>query len=408
MRLTRSAPLPNTYAGYALALDFKRGIYRDGGGLKSGLSNVAGYSYTRSGVKGDIDGSGVKVQQFAANVPAVLGGVGYYSETAVTNLFQYSQDLSQSSVWSTSPLGAGAAAVVTPNYATAPDGTQTASRVQLSLNGGTTSGDHSAISQAANFTATLSYTMSMWLKSNTGTNQTLVPFVINGQSWGTITVTPQWQRFVFTQPASSTVTSASGIRIRGTFTPDTADVLIWGAQLVQASIPGPYAPTTGSTAFVGTDTLAYTTPIAADQDFVFVAIANFGAVNASDCIIANMVDGIGNNYIALGRNGGSNIVQLTTNVGGTLAGYSIPGAVTGRNVIVGRRRAGAWTCGVKKSDGTVTLGAETAAATFPASLTKLEVGLRNSGSNLNAPVEVTGVQIGTLSDAQLTALLQAA
>jgi hypothetical protein len=89
MRLRRSQFLASAasspYASYALALDFKSGSYWQGGSKAATLAAIPGYSFTRTGGVAAVDGSGA-VQSFAANVPAIISGVGYETAGTATNL----------------------------------------------------------------------------------------------------------------------------------------------------------------------------------------------------------------------------------------------------------------------------------------------------------------------------------
>lgn len=171
--------------------------------------------------------------------PNTLAAKGLLIEEARTNLALYSQQFDDVS-WAKQNFGVASAPVVTSNAAIAPDGTTTADRVQFALNGGGTSSDLSQLLQTLTYTAA-SHTGSIWLRSNTGANQTVLLMVENTQA-ATLTVTPQWQRFSATK---TTVSGSSnfGLRIRGTFTPDTADILVWGAQLEAGAFATSYIPT---------------------------------------------------------------------------------------------------------------------------------------------------------------------
>lgn len=85
---TRSIPglwTENPYSGYALALDFDDADYWVSGTNYATLSSVPGYAYTRTGDKGEVNASG-GIDSFAANVPGVVPGVGYWSRQSLTNL----------------------------------------------------------------------------------------------------------------------------------------------------------------------------------------------------------------------------------------------------------------------------------------------------------------------------------
>jgi hypothetical protein len=123
----------------------------------------------------------------------------------------------------------------TANYATAPNGTMTATRIQNS--GGTTVQwtyqDINLINGG---------TISMYVKRNGSTNQTFRLFGNNGaENSANFTATSEWQRFEFAiLPSGSTkpqgiTTDSSG---------NAADILVWGGQLNIGSTAKPYFPTT--------------------------------------------------------------------------------------------------------------------------------------------------------------------
>jgi len=156
---------------------------------------------------------------------------GLLVEAAATNLVLQSQALG-TTPWVLFSSGTASTAVVTNNFGTAPDGTMTATRIQLSLNGGTTSGDRATVTQNITIANAVQYTRSAWIRSLGGN--------VNC-SWGSdliasnqpLAVTSQWQRFQFTGTSSGTASNAL-IQLRGGQSPvnaDAADILVWGEQL---------------------------------------------------------------------------------------------------------------------------------------------------------------------------------
>jgi hypothetical protein len=165
---------------------------------------------------------------------------------AEENLLLQSQTL-KITPWSNSISGTGVVPVVTANDGVAPDGTTTAERIQFSLNGGTASGDISRWRQSVATTSGLPYVLSFYLKSYDGVSTYDIHLVgADGATGSTITVTGTWTRFTVTANGTGgSVLFALGLR--GAQSPansDTADLLVWGAQLEQRSSVTAYTPTT--------------------------------------------------------------------------------------------------------------------------------------------------------------------
>lgn len=97
-----------------------------------------------------------------------------------------------SASWASTVGGTGVGGYTkTPNYNTAPDGTQTACRVQLTIGAGTTAGDYCGMYQ--NLGASYAgQTGTWWIKSNTTT-------AIIGFGASQKTITTAWQQFTITQ-----------------------------------------------------------------------------------------------------------------------------------------------------------------------------------------------------------------
>jgi hypothetical protein len=151
-----------------------------------------------------------------------------------TNLLLWSDGLS--TTWG------GSFSTLTANYASAPDGAFTASRL-VGTNATTWFWNNTA------FTPTIgtTYTISCWVKRTGAVNQTFRLFFAGNNVSADLTATDQWQRFTFTTSASATLASHGIARDSAN---NGADILVWGAQLVQGSVPGDYQVTTSAAAAV--------------------------------------------------------------------------------------------------------------------------------------------------------------
>lgn len=154
------------------------------------------------------------------------------------NILSYTNEFDLSP-WTATSAAAGSNPVVSRYYAEAPDGSLSASRVQFNLNGGNTLSDQSQLGRTLTYINGEEYVFSVWLKSNTGADQTILLFNYNNQADEAAVVTSEWQRFSVTKTALGT-SSLCGLRARGTLTDDAPDLLVWGAQLEFGSDPTEY------------------------------------------------------------------------------------------------------------------------------------------------------------------------
>jgi hypothetical protein len=154
------------------------------------------------------------------------------------NLLTYSEQF-DNAYWQKLNGGIGSIPTVTANTATSPDGTLTADRIQLSLNGGTSGSDISYINANVSTTAA---TFSIYAKSNT-TPCTI--YFRSGSTVTTINITTEWQRFEIYSSGAITV-AQFGLRggsEGGAVNSNTADISVWGAQLNEGSTALPYQKT---------------------------------------------------------------------------------------------------------------------------------------------------------------------
>ena len=151
------------------------------------------------------------------------------------NLLTKTEDFSDA-VWVKSRSGTGVTPVVTPGYAPGPVANSLATRIQLDRGASNTSNDFSRLSNDAGTTATgILYKTSIWVKSNTGVDQT-VSINISANTASTFVATPEWTQVFPVQVPMVTAGLNFRIETRGGFTTgQSVDVLIWGADLRAAN-----------------------------------------------------------------------------------------------------------------------------------------------------------------------------
>ncbi len=224
-------------------------VYND---LTSFLS-AAGGTFTRASIGTYYDASGT-LQTAASGTPrfdydpVTHVAKGILIEESRTNLLIRSSEF-DNATWVKSAIGTGSVPIVTPNFGLAPDGTMSADRVQLALNGGTTTADQSYMGCSPTWVAGNSYYLSIWMKTNDGSTK-IIRMDANGMPGGNVTVTGDWQRFTLSLGVLDTPARPITMpRLRGAQgTSDSADLLIWGAQLERGALATSYIPTTAATA----------------------------------------------------------------------------------------------------------------------------------------------------------------
>lgn len=251
----------NPYAAYAMALDFDDADYWEGGILYDPLSSMPGYSYTRTGTQGAANAAGDTVTFFAPNAPAITDA-GYHGYGAVTNQLIQSQDLANAAWGNSATVGT---MTRTAAAGTAPDGTTTATRIELT---GASAAGYNFISQRMVGTPVSgNVTGSIWMRSRTGASFTVgLGVAWNSRSLQSCTVTPTWQRFTLVRDYA-TPGDVPGQQIEigyfgsiGLSTDTAFDIDVWQGQAVDGNFPdgGPIIATAGATASVGASALALT------------------------------------------------------------------------------------------------------------------------------------------------------
>lgn len=192
--------------------------------------------------------------------PDPRGTLGIYAERSVTNSLVYSEQLDQ---WSAEHSGSPdpGAITVTANYATAPDGAQTAERLQIPAASGT------GISRL--YTPGISVTSSkgvwsFYIKGN-GTSGTFDFKSTYAVSWAPGTpctyVADTWTRCQMADTAATTSTLYLGVDAAAGIA-TAHDILIWGVQYEVGgwNVASSYIPTTASTATRSADVIYFTLP----------------------------------------------------------------------------------------------------------------------------------------------------
>jgi hypothetical protein len=203
---------------------------------------------TRPSPKNVYDKAGTMVTVPANQVavtydPTDLSAAPYVvAEGAMTNLALSSSRFNDPA-WSVEISGTGSRPVITPNAGVAPNGTNTAQRVQFNRGAGTGIGDYSLLFQSHGTTAGTKYTDSIYVKSYTGAPQSFLYF--NNQTGApvVVTVADKWQRLPSTFVAGST-SAYLEFGTRGVWGGDPSlDVLVWGAQYEIGDKPSSHWPT---------------------------------------------------------------------------------------------------------------------------------------------------------------------
>ena len=187
-----------------------------------------------------LDASG----RIAAGIGEQSTGVIRDQEADRRNLLAFTEDFG-SGAWTTISGGTVPTPVKTPNFGTAPDGTQTACRLQITANGATAGGDFGLLRQIlSGQPSELLFSNPVYIKSNTGLNQ-FVTLRYNANTAGVVEVTSDWQRLSVTNGSG---TPAFDVGIRGnTLAKNDVDVLIWHPHAEIGSDPGEYQPILGAT-----------------------------------------------------------------------------------------------------------------------------------------------------------------
>jgi hypothetical protein len=191
---------------------------------------------TGAGFTGTIDNISVKLLAGNHATQATSGQRPTYGVNPITgtrNRLTYTEQF-DNAVWTLDNSGA-TNPVVTANFGAAPDGTNTADRIQLNKTGGT----FSRINQILGTLPSAFYTFSVWLRNN-ASGIANVGIRVNNDGVN-CAVTTSWQRFSVTLSAAGVAAPAQILLFDSIVGNDeTADILAWGAQVETGSTATAY------------------------------------------------------------------------------------------------------------------------------------------------------------------------
>jgi phage-related protein len=398
-----------------MSLNFKTQTYLMGSSSFTSLAQMQGYVFSRNGIQGSVNASGV-VSFAAANVPAI-DTAGAHIYAATTNL------VFPSSIGSglTDPAGGTAAAstagVQNANFTAAATAQTHTAMIVVAPDAGDwmyLSVDDTPAAGSAQVTAWFNVrTGVLGSTSIAGTGLTLV---------GTPRMTPLangFYRCAF-QFASATAT-ALRLQIRPVAadlgSSNSGSVICYHRQVLDLSFPagGPLIVTTGGTLNLPKSSLELGASLLSG-DFIAWATLNTDDLPTATIIpFAFSVAGGGSAterlYCQISAAGQ---LSMICNAGGVSqpAGVLISGAVVaggGRITVMLRRKNGIYSVACKKASGVVTIGADAAGVGLVPAISAVDIGqLYNGANQINGRAESFTQSIGTYNDAQITAILQAA
>ena len=322
-------------------------------------------------------------------------------EPQSTNLVTYSSDFSDSS-WFKLGLGTANTAVVTTDYATSPEGLNNATRLQVDLNGGTTSSDQSLIYDAFAVSSG-DNTRSIYVKSNDGNNYDIY-FGGTLSSYEIKQVTSEWTRIDATRNFASAGTGYLSIGLRGgTGCSDNADILIYGAQVEAGSYPTTLINTSGSSVTRNQDTCSISNVADRINSSEGVLYAEISALNDDLTNRAiSLSDGTINNGIQIEYFNVSNRIRFRVYAGGVLRAtiQAIGITITNTNKLALKWESGFMTVYI---NGAIVNTAQAIAAT-PTGLDRLKFDLGQGSSKFIGKANQIQVYSTALSNSELATL----
>lgn len=223
-------------AAGGLALASSAGTFR-AIGLATSTTSV--FSFLRNAANTDLTIDSISVRELPGNHAYQTTTTSRPTLSARYNQLTKSQDFSDAAVWVTQSSGTGSAPVRTKDYAAAPDGSMTATLLQMALNGGSTASDRSGVAQTVSGTTTgAGYGCAIWLKaaSASSVGKTVLLRHMAGTNYLPCVLTAEWKAFGRVEAAGTTY-GVVMLELRGASggASDSVDMLVWGADLRPAN-----------------------------------------------------------------------------------------------------------------------------------------------------------------------------
>ena len=212
------------------------------------MAEMTAWSFTRASVATSTSVAGL-LTSLGTNVPNI-SDKGLLVEEARTNLLLRSREFDNAS-WTKGGGGTASIPVITANDAIAPDGTLTADKIVVSLNGGTTSSDRSYLEQfLSGLTTSSNYVGTLYVKGVPG--EKIVYRQVAASSYLLHTFTGGWDLISRIEAAFSASSSVE-FGLRGSFgTSNAITFHAWQADLQLGSF---------ATSPITTTTAAVTRPV---------------------------------------------------------------------------------------------------------------------------------------------------
>ena len=187
------------------------------------------FTYTRSGDASRVNPGGL-IETVGTNIPRI-DHTGGGCPTLLLEPLRTNYAINNTSLHLNSTLSNSGTITKTGNYAIAPDGTLTATRLQASATGsGYALLDVNGVNPTIDGDGGGYYISTIYVKSNTGQEQTCAFYGASSGSPKTRTVTTEWTRIQFKgyRPSNSKY-SYIGVAL-GNGSDDELDFLVWGGQ----------------------------------------------------------------------------------------------------------------------------------------------------------------------------------